>query len=95
MRKARGWDFDRENVLCKEQARESEFKSRWLKAGISEGCLKFPFTYEVQVQDQEGRRNLECLTLGIDKERVLRGQTAVGILESDIYINQYLLFMWS
>ncbi|XP_057980842.1 beta-amylase 2, chloroplastic-like isoform X2 [Malania oleifera] len=29
--------------------------------------------------DREGRRNFECLTWGIDKERVLRGRTAVEV----------------
>ncbi|XWS46091.1 hypothetical protein CRYUN_Cryun14cG0033900 [Craigia yunnanensis] len=29
--------------------------------------------------DREGRRNPECLSLGIDKERVLRGRTAVEV----------------
>lgn len=29
--------------------------------------------------DREGRRNSECLTWGIDKERVLRGRTAVEV----------------
>ena len=30
--------------------------------------------------DREGRRNPECLSWGIDKERVLRGRTAVEVL---------------
>ncbi|KAK2972506.1 hypothetical protein RJ640_002317 [Escallonia rubra] len=29
--------------------------------------------------DREGRRNCECLTWGIDKERILRGRTAVEV----------------
>jgi beta-amylase len=29
--------------------------------------------------DREGRRNPECLSWGIDKERVLRGRTAVEV----------------
>lgn len=32
--------------------------------------------------DREGIRNFECLTWGIDKERVLRGRTAVEVLHS-------------
>lgn len=30
--------------------------------------------------DRAGRRNQECLSWGIDKERVLRGRTAVEVL---------------
>lgn len=33
--------------------------------------------------DREGRRNPECLSWGIDKERVLRGRTAIEVLHSD------------
>ncbi|KAL9435109.1 hypothetical protein AB3S75_021383 [Citrus x aurantiifolia] len=34
---------------------------------------------EIYFTDREGRRNSECLTWGIDKERVLRGRTAVEV----------------
>ncbi|RWR72193.1 beta-amylase 2, chloroplastic-like protein [Cinnamomum micranthum f. kanehirae] len=34
---------------------------------------------EIFFTDREGRRNPECLTWGIDKERVLRGRTAVEV----------------
>ncbi|KAE8726735.1 Beta-amylase 7 [Hibiscus syriacus] len=37
--------------------------------------------------DREGRRNTECLSWGIDKERVLRGRTAVEVLVFDIAFN--------
>lgn len=43
--------------------------------------------------DREGRRNPECLSWGIDKERVLRGRTAVEVLHSDM-INQSLIFLF-
>lgn len=39
--------------------------------------------------DREGRRNLECLTWGIDKERVLRGRTAVEVCVD--YLRQFLI----
>lgn len=32
--------------------------------------------------DREGRRNPECLSWGIDKERVLRGRTAAEVSKS-------------
>ncbi|XVE77136.1 hypothetical protein DITRI_Ditri13aG0037600 [Diplodiscus trichospermus] len=34
---------------------------------------------DIYFADREGRRNPECLSLGIDKERVLRGRTAVEV----------------
>ncbi|KAJ8623891.1 hypothetical protein MRB53_032421 [Persea americana] len=34
---------------------------------------------DIYFTDREGRRNPECLTWGIDKERVLRGRTAVEV----------------
>ncbi|KAK9147502.1 hypothetical protein Scep_006259 [Stephania cephalantha] len=34
---------------------------------------------EIFFTDREGRRNSECLTWGIDKERVLRGRTAAEV----------------
>lgn len=34
---------------------------------------------DIYFTDREGRRNTECLTWGIDKERVLRGRTAVEV----------------
>lgn len=30
--------------------------------------------------DREGRRNTECLSWGIDKERVLRGRTGIEVV---------------
>ena len=36
--------------------------------------------------DREGRRNPECLSCGIDKERVLRGRTGVEVLHSNMNI---------
>jgi beta-amylase len=30
--------------------------------------------------DQEGRRNKQCLTWGVDKERVLKGRNALEVL---------------
>lgn len=41
--------------------------------------------------DREGRRNPECLSWGIDKERVLRGRTAVEVLVFDIIVRHYLV----
>lgn len=32
--------------------------------------------------DREGRRNHECLTWGIDEERILRGRTAIEVCYS-------------
>lgn len=34
---------------------------------------------DIFFMDSEGRQNHECLTWGIDKERVLRGRTAVEV----------------
>lgn len=35
---------------------------------------------DIYFTDKEGRQNHECLTWGIDKERVLRGRTAVEVI---------------
>lgn len=35
---------------------------------------------DIYFTDKEGRHNFECLTWGVDKERVLRGRTAVEVL---------------
>lgn len=35
---------------------------------------------DIYFTDRDGRRNPESLTWGIDKERVLRGRTAVEVL---------------
>lgn len=35
---------------------------------------------DIYFTDREGRRNFECLTWGVDKERVFRGRTAVEVL---------------
>lgn len=43
--------------------------------------------------DKEGRHNPECLSWGIDKERVLRGRTAVEVLHSAIIKSAYLLLV--
>ena len=42
--------------------------------------------------DREGRRNPECLSWGIDKKRVLRGRTAVEVLQSYM-MNDTLIFL--
>ena len=34
---------------------------------------------DIYFTDREGRRNTECLSWGIDKERVLQGRTAVEV----------------
>lgn len=34
---------------------------------------------DIYFTDREGRRNPECLSWGIDKERVLRGRTALEV----------------
>ncbi|XP_020247172.1 LOW QUALITY PROTEIN: beta-amylase 2, chloroplastic-like [Asparagus officinalis] len=34
---------------------------------------------EIYFTDKEGRRNPECLSFGIDKERILRGRTAIEV----------------
>jgi beta-amylase len=40
--------------------------------------------------DREGRRNTECLSWGIDKERVLKGRTAIEVFIESIHF--YLFF---
>lgn len=35
---------------------------------------------DIYFTDREGRHNPECLTWGIDKERVLRGRTAIEVV---------------
>lgn len=37
--------------------------------------------------DQGGMRNTECLTWGIDKERVLRGRTGIEVLNASYFIS--------
>lgn len=40
--------------------------------------------------DREGRRNTECLSWGVDKERVLNGRTGIEVVRCCIlYINSY------
>lgn len=39
--------------------------------------------------DREGRRNTECLSWGIDKERVLKGRTAIEVYNTSFSL-QYL-----
>lgn len=34
---------------------------------------------DIYFTDREGKRNTECLSWGIDKERVLRGRTAAEV----------------
>ena len=42
--------------------------------------------------DREGRRNTECLSWGIDKERVLQGRTGIEVLNYHIIMRLlYLL----
>lgn len=36
--------------------------------------------------DREGRRNSECLSLGVDKERVLNGRTGVEVIKHHVLI---------
>lgn len=36
--------------------------------------------------DREGRRNTECLSWGIDKERVLHGRTGIEVTKETIKI---------
>ncbi|AQK60892.1 Beta-amylase 8 [Zea mays] len=40
--------------------------------------------------DREGRRNTECLSWGIDKERVLRGRTGIEVLGHTWYMQKNL-----
>ena len=40
--------------------------------------------------DREGRRNPECLSWGIDKERVLRGRTAIEV-HPGVAVRLYLI----
>lgn len=39
--------------------------------------------------DREGRRNTECLSWGVDKERVLKGRTGIEVLRY-LYIYIYI-----
>lgn len=48
---------------------------------------------DIYFTDREGRHNSECLTWGIDKERVLKGRTAVEVLQLIVIITLYLTFM--
>lgn len=46
--------------------------------------------------DREGRRNTECLSWGIDKERVLKGRTGIEVLSDLLCIDTCLyLLIWS
>lgn len=38
--------------------------------------------------DRQGRRNTECLSWGIDKERVLRGRTAIEVLNFPLFFQE-------
>lgn len=42
--------------------------------------------------DREGRRNTECLSWGIDKERVLQGRTAIEVLKDRTAVIKNNLF---
>ncbi|KAK4804429.1 hypothetical protein SAY86_004246 [Trapa natans] len=44
--------------------------------------------------DREGRHNSECLTWGIDKERVLRGRTAVEVCVNNL-VSSLLIYEFS
>lgn len=37
--------------------------------------------------DREGRRNTECLSWAIDKERVLKGRTGIEVFSSHLCVN--------
>lgn len=47
---------------------------------------------DIYFTDREGRHNSECLTWGIDKERVLRGRTAVEVLHFNMIV-KYIAFI--
>lgn len=38
--------------------------------------------------DREGRRNTECLSWGVDKERVLKGRTGIEVLVINYLVHQ-------
>lgn len=40
--------------------------------------------------DREGRRNPECLSWGVDKERVLRGRTGLEVTYIKIMLRSFL-----
>lgn len=46
---------------------------------------------DIYFTDKEGKRNNECLTWGIDKERVLRGRTAVEVISQ--YICKFIFHL--
>ena len=41
--------------------------------------------------DREGRRNTECLSWGIDKERVLQGRTGIEVRNNRIILRSFFL----
>ena len=45
--------------------------------------------------DREGRRNTECLSWAIDKERVLKGRTGIEVFSSHICMNVNLCLLFS
>jgi beta-amylase len=44
---------------------------------------------DIYFTDRKGRRNPECLSWGIDKERVLKGRTAVEVLHLNMIVKLY------
>lgn len=48
---------------------------------------------DIYFRNREGTSNSECLTWGIDKERVLRGRTAVEVLHLVMTIELYSFFV--
>lgn len=41
--------------------------------------------------DRDGRRNTECLSWGIDKERVLQGRTGIEVLKDLVRLEMFFL----
>ena len=62
-----------------------------LPAWITEIGLSNP---DIYFTDRKERRNTECLSWGIDKERVLRGRTAVEVLNRSKIVQQCKIFLY-
>ncbi|KAM1084652.1 hypothetical protein ACFX15_022368 [Malus domestica] len=85
----RAWQAEKRRIYNKSQ--KSEIKTRMKKCGGDVGDdVHIPLSHrvteigqknpDIYFTNKEGKRNTERLTWGIDKERVLRGHTAVEVL---------------
>lgn len=49
---------------------------------------------DIYFTNKEGRRNTECLSWGIDKERVLKGRTAVEVIHLTMIFRLFGIFIF-